>query len=343
MLFTMPMIAAAALVAAFVIAFVHKSLLAFLQPDVDAADNDGLAVAFRGPAPSQDEMQGKSLYTIIGIGLIAIIALFDVMLAGPALRSAARLLGFSPLVTTWNLPNVVVLVSLLTVALLWVQLGHFVQLRSIWTRCRFVGLIVSAPLLLRTALWLGIGLAVRHGVLPDHQVSLAGYLAAFLAMAVVPFAAPALHARLFGPLSTSIRGRLPTGLRHAAEYLGNALLFLGVIAIVATSGFVRQPVSNSGIFAHSSSLPMPNGMPHICMNDYPPEAQRAGEQGDTVVSFTVTSAGLVKNVAVVHSSGSLRLDAAAVECVTRWTYVPASEHGRPVDKRWAAKVAWRLR
>lgn len=44
---------------------------------------------------------------------------------------------------------------------------------------------------------------------------------------------------------------------------------------------------------------------------YPEEARRRDEQGNVTVRFTVEPSGEVTNVAVVHSSGSHLLDAAA--------------------------------
>jgi protein TonB len=44
---------------------------------------------------------------------------------------------------------------------------------------------------------------------------------------------------------------------------------------------------------------------------YPEEARRLGEQGTVTVRFTVATSGQVVDVAVVHGSGSSRLDAAA--------------------------------
>jgi protein TonB len=44
---------------------------------------------------------------------------------------------------------------------------------------------------------------------------------------------------------------------------------------------------------------------------YPEEARRRGEQGNVTLRFTVEPSGRVVDVAVVHGSGSSRLDAAA--------------------------------
>lgn len=61
---------------------------------------------------------------------------------------------------------------------------------------------------------------------------------------------------------------------------------------------------------------------------YPPEARRRGEEGNVAVRFTVEPSGQVVAVAVVHSSGSPRLDAAA-EALLRNASLPPFEASMP--------------
>ncbi len=56
---------------------------------------------------------------------------------------------------------------------------------------------------------------------------------------------------------------------------------------------------------------------------YPPIARRNGEQGRVLLRVHVTSAGTPDAVEVRTSSGSLRLDNAALETVRQWRFVPA--------------------
>jgi protein TonB len=63
---------------------------------------------------------------------------------------------------------------------------------------------------------------------------------------------------------------------------------------------------------------------------YPLVARRNGEQGRVVLHVLVTADGQPAQVAVRTSSGSARLDGAALETVQRWRFMPARQGGRPV-------------
>lgn len=75
---------------------------------------------------------------------------------------------------------------------------------------------------------------------------------------------------------------------------------------------------------------------------YPWLSVMLGEQGDTTLAFTILPDGSVANVHVVQSSGSSRLDDAAVQGAKAWRYNPAMQNGRPVAVPWTTKVNWRL-
>jgi len=91
-------------------------------------------------------------------------------------------------------------------------------------------------------------------------------------------------------------------------------------------------------------VPMPAsiGAPHICTNDYPPEAVAAHAEGVTILGFIITESGRTDTVKVVRSSGNDALDAAAVTCAGRWLYRPAMQNGKPVAVPWKAEVRWAL-
>jgi periplasmic protein TonB len=90
------------------------------------------------------------------------------------------------------------------------------------------------------------------------------------------------------------------------------------------------------------STPASVGKPHVCLQDYPAISVRLGEQGTTTIGFTITVEGRVENVHVVNSSGSERLDNAAVNCAASWRYRAAVESGHPVAVPWKAEVKWVL-
>jgi protein TonB len=90
------------------------------------------------------------------------------------------------------------------------------------------------------------------------------------------------------------------------------------------------------------SSPASIGRPHTCQQDYPPISQRLGEEGTTTLAFSITGDGNVTNISVAKSSGSDRLDSAAVNCASSWRYKPAIEAGHPVSVSWQAQVRWVL-
>ena len=63
---------------------------------------------------------------------------------------------------------------------------------------------------------------------------------------------------------------------------------------------------------------------------YPAMARRLGEQGRVMLRVLVSAAGLADKVELRTSSGSERLDEAAIETVKRWRFVPARQGERSV-------------
>lgn len=67
---------------------------------------------------------------------------------------------------------------------------------------------------------------------------------------------------------------------------------------------------------------------------YPPVSRRLKEQGRVLLHVLVTSSGDAQQVEVRTSSGSERLDQAAMEAVRRWRFVPA-KRGAEAVSAWA--------
>ncbi len=63
---------------------------------------------------------------------------------------------------------------------------------------------------------------------------------------------------------------------------------------------------------------------------YPPLARRMGDQGRVFLRVLVAADGLAYQVELKTSSGSARLDHAALDTVKRWRFVPARHGDRPV-------------
>jgi TonB family protein len=84
------------------------------------------------------------------------------------------------------------------------------------------------------------------------------------------------------------------------------------------------------------------GRPHVCMEYYPLAEAKAGIQGTTILRFTITDEGKVRDEAVDQSSGNANLDDTALQCVRHWLYRPAVENGKPLSVPWKASVIWKL-
>jgi protein TonB len=95
---------------------------------------------------------------------------------------------------------------------------------------------------------------------------------------------------------------------------------------------------------------IPSYMPVTVINmtalDYPSEALAAQEGGDTWLLINLSGSGLVTGALVIRSSGSQRLDQAAISIATgRWRFTAATRDGEPmksivvIDARWTPPSA----
>jgi protein TonB len=82
---------------------------------------------------------------------------------------------------------------------------------------------------------------------------------------------------------------------------------------------------------------------HDCLSQYPPLSRRLSEQGTVTLKFGVMADGTVQGPKVIKSSGFQRLDDAAVQCVSRWRYHPATQGGKPLAVSLEANVRYQLR
>ena len=65
--------------------------------------------------------------------------------------------------------------------------------------------------------------------------------------------------------------------------------------------------------------------------DYPSISRREGEQGLVLLRVQVTANGTAASVGLQTSSGSTRLDQAALEAVKKWRFIPAKRGEQPVS------------
>lgn len=76
---------------------------------------------------------------------------------------------------------------------------------------------------------------------------------------------------------------------------------------------------------------------------YPPLSRRMGEQGRVVLRVMVDASGLPSSVEIRTSSGSERLDQAALEAVKRWKFVPARQGERAVPAQVLVPISFNLK
>ena len=65
--------------------------------------------------------------------------------------------------------------------------------------------------------------------------------------------------------------------------------------------------------------------------DYPSMSRRQGEEGRVLMKVLVSASGAAEDVQVEKSSGSDRLDNAAVIAVKRWRFIPAKKNNQPLS------------
>ena len=90
------------------------------------------------------------------------------------------------------------------------------------------------------------------------------------------------------------------------------------------------------------SRPPSLSKPETCRDNYPFFARVLGQEGTTELALKVMADGTVSDVKVSKSSGSDRLDDAAVDCVSGWHYRPAIKDDQTVDAPMSVTVDWKL-
>jgi protein TonB len=71
-------------------------------------------------------------------------------------------------------------------------------------------------------------------------------------------------------------------------------------------------------------------------------ARRRGEQGTVMLRVFVTTDGLPSRVNIETTSGSSALDAAALDAVKTWRFVPARQGGQAVEAWVLVPIVFRL-
>jgi protein TonB len=82
---------------------------------------------------------------------------------------------------------------------------------------------------------------------------------------------------------------------------------------------------------------------HSSQPEYPPQSRRLGEQGSLVLQVMVDASGRVTDSKLVQSSGSQRLDQAALDGVkTNYRFFPGTVGGKPQPMWFTFKFTWKL-
>jgi protein TonB len=82
---------------------------------------------------------------------------------------------------------------------------------------------------------------------------------------------------------------------------------------------------------------------HSSQPEYPPQSRRLGEQGSLVLQVLVDASGRVTDAKLVQSSGSDRLDQAALRGVkANYRFVPGTVDGKPQPMWFTFKFTWKL-
>ena len=115
-------------------------------------------------------------------------------------------------------------------------------------------------------------------------------------------------------------------------------LCIAVLGIVATAWIIQPTVA-----APTSTPPVPITSHAVTGEDYPIDSIPLGEQGVARVDFIVRTDGVVDELRVTQSSGSPRLDAAAIAIVRKWRFKPAMQDGHAIPWRQFSNVAFVLR
>lgn len=75
---------------------------------------------------------------------------------------------------------------------------------------------------------------------------------------------------------------------------------------------------------------------------YPPKSLQARTEGETLLSLVIDDAGKLSDIAVKQSSGSEELDNAALECMKKAQFQPATHDGHATTSKSVAPWRWTL-
>src|SRR5580765_4315710 len=111
--------------------------------------------------------------------------------------------------------------------------------------------------------------------------------------------------------------------------ISNATRFSFWLTVLASAA---DPSAHAGYFQGRNIGSAPNPTPYDVLGIYPVESRSLNEQGQVGLKLSLTENGTVSDAVVERSSGSPRLDDAAVKYVmTHWSYEPPDGQKMPAE------------
>jgi protein TonB len=139
-----------------------------------------------------------------------------------------------------------------------------------------------------------------------------------------------LQRRLTG-IADPARGR-PSETRAA----GQGEVGQGAMALESVAGLKYSPASMPGVDS-PKQMSTPEEIAKVC--PYPAQAVRNNEEGTTVVRAHLDETGAVTGALVARPSGYDELDVAAIGCMAKLRFQPASQNGKPLAS--VVRYGWR--
>lgn len=104
------------------------------------------------------------------------------------------------------------------------------------------------------------------------------------------------------------------------------------IAPVQVAETVKAPPKSEPVIEDKIELPR-FGVSYLSnpVPEYPSMSRRLGEEGRVLMKVLVSAEGAATDVQIEKSSGSSRLDRAAVSAVKQWRFIPAKKSNQPLS------------
>lgn len=163
-------------------------------------------------------------------------------------------------------------------------------------------------------------------------------------------AAPAAQAEPLRRLPAPVQPRPQPAAVRSASFAAAASAPTQVQSPAPASSVSASPAPTTALAASAAAAhPAPIQPPRFdaaYLNNprppYPPLARRLGEEGKTVLRVYVSAEGLPGQIELLESAGSPRIDAAALEAVKHWRFVPARQGELAIAAWVRVPISFRL-